>query len=343
MPTRLNLIIVLVLILTGCAQPESVYGPAEAELKRVATILNLDPLPISVTQRTAALRPNVALSETRIALTEALSLGECGLVPLIAERNSALGRQKVASTRFIYEWRIRHGLASCVEQFGDEDWFQEAMTGKAIDVEHAAYLVLFEGDEAQQLNSLLPSSYARLRDSTAAYRDAFGLITPIVLQAIEGQTAPTGEQQSTLETALKHWGNTRHHATLSQAIRQTDAWLVSANTLLTKAIDGNRLCPMKQPTTEGRQIASFIQGYFATNIQPQIADVFQSVDALDSLWIPLRDASKSIQRDATPSQLLRIEERALETLRARWAAHVQGWQTILQQCQLAPRAATTNS
>lgn len=338
-----HIFIALLLILTGCSQTDVQHGLGEAELQRVARILEVDPpdvITIKPRVRTEISVP--PFSEARIGFTKALSLGECGLVPLIAERNSALGRQKAASTRFIYEWRIWEGLMACHTQFAKEPWFQTALVEKRHDVDIAVQAVLFQSIEADAVQSALTASFSDLKQSGAAYRDAWSRISPLLIQALHGGPSPTQAEHDAFEVALKHWGDTRHHAALGHAVRQTDAWLQAANGLLQDATTANRICPMGTPTAEGRRIAAFVRGYFASSIQSEVATVMQSVDGFDALWRPLRLASPSVARAATTDDLLLMAPGSIRALKQRWQTHVQGWQSILQQCQLAPRAETSN-
>jgi hypothetical protein len=338
-----HVFVVLLLILTGCSQTDTQRGLGEAELTRVARILDTElPPDITVDPR---VRTEIAVppfSEARIGFTKALSLGECGLVPLIAERNSALGRQKAASTRFIYEWRIWEGLMACQTQFADKSWFQTALLEKRLDVDIAVQAVLFQSIEADAVQSALAASFSDLKLSGAAYRDAWSRISPLLIQALKGGPSPTQAEHDAFEVALKHWGDTRHHAALGRAVRQTDAWLQAANALLQDAKAANRICPMGTPTAEGRQIAAFVRGYFASSIQSEVATVMQSVEGFEALWEPVRQASPTIAKAATTDALLLLSPSSTKALKQRWQVHVEGWQTILQQCQLAPRAETMN-
>ena len=333
----------IVWILAGCSQTEPLSAPGRDALERIGNILGVAPTEIHVLSRTAPTVAAPEFSETRIALTDALALGDCGLVPLIAERNSALGRQKAESTRFLYEWRIWSGLTACHDQLADEAWFLEAVAGKRADVEIAIEALLTRGDEAQALQSALASPYPDLKSSADAYATAWADIAPLLLRALTGNAPPTDAEFQRFELALKQWGMTQHHAELGRAIRESAAWLLSANQMLDVAITENRLCPMGMATAEGHQAATFVQTYFANTIQQQIATVMQSTARLNRLWEPLRDASPRLAKHLMTEDLLRLPSGMSVALEARWATHIEKWQTLLRQCQLAPRAATTNS
>lgn len=325
-------------LLTGCSQTATDIGLPEDALERIGRLLNQSPAPLSVSdKRPFDFRP-AAFSEARIGFGNALALGECGLVPLIAERNSALGRQKEESIRFVYEWKIRHGLAECVALQGDQDWFEQALAQKRQDLDAAINQLLLHSEEAEALRNPLSSAYGSITQSASAYASAFAQIRATVLQASQGQPPAEADQISEFEDALKQWGDTRHHAALGRAIRHASAWLVSANQMQARAIATNRLCPMGTATAEGKRLQQFIGGYFARDIQTPIAHIRQAADAFDQQWALLSDIPTLATVDS--EALLMLPEGMLDSFDGLWQTHIEQWQTLLAQCDLAPRAAT---
>ena len=111
----MRLIWLLTIFLVGCDWSQNSVAPTQQDLDRIATILDQDRIILTDPQRISAPVPALRLSETRISFGDALELGECGLLPLIAERNSSLGRQKQESIRLIYEWQLKVGLDQCTQ------------------------------------------------------------------------------------------------------------------------------------------------------------------------------------------------------------------------------------
>lgn len=326
------------ILLTGCAPPEPSFGPSNEALERIGRILEVAPQRRTSEEKRPFDRRPPAYSEARIGLGNALALGDCGLVPLIAERNSALGRQKEDSVRFAYEWRIQAGLIQCAQLHGEAEWFQAALTAKASDLQVAIQRLLFHSPEAEQLRSPLPSGYTRTLDSAKAYEAAFADIRGTLLRAHAGQPPFSDDEIRAFERALKQWGETRHHAALGRAIRESIAWLAAANAAQAHALEINRLCPMGTATTKGRQLQQFITGYFAENIQPEIAAIRQAVASLKALWQVMNDQIPTLNAD--PEALLLLQPGSLEAFDRHWQTHVRQWQELLAQCDLAPRATT---
>jgi hypothetical protein len=282
----------------------------------------------------------VEFSETRIGFGDALELGECGLLPLIAERNSSLGRQKQESTRLIYEWKVRAGLTTC-HSLQDYQWYREAVQSKKQDVEASVIALLIQSEEAQRLQLKLSRPFEGLNESSQAYAQRSQPIFQTLSNALTGASVPSSRAVTDFETALQHWSQTQHHGTLHQAITETLAWLKIANLIQSQAIKANRLCPMGTPTIEGQMIETFVKHYFGNHLQPKWSALIRSLDRLEHQWrkLPLT----LITDDALIDGLLELPSGTRHQLRMLLSTHVKQWQTILQGCDLAPRAETMNS
>ena len=127
----------------GCQGSTKPLSPDQDDLDRIAAILNQPTEQLGKILATEPSRPVVELSETRIRFGDALELGDCGLLPLIAERNSSLGRQKQESTRLVYEWKVRAGLDAC-HSLQEYQWYQEAVQSKMKDVEASVIALLVQ-------------------------------------------------------------------------------------------------------------------------------------------------------------------------------------------------------
>ena len=162
---------------------------------------------------TPATTSSLKLSDTRISFADALELGGCGLLPLIAERNSSLGRQKQESTRLIYEWKLKAGLNQC-DELDDQEWFKKALDTKAKDVEIAVLQLLTQSEEATRIHLKIPKPFATLAESRVAYLDRSQPVIQIIVQALQKSTPPRAETVTQFEQSLYDWSQTQHHGTL---------------------------------------------------------------------------------------------------------------------------------
>jgi len=320
--------------------PEQAVAPSQDDLDRVAEILNQPTEKIVGNLFSEVGVPQIRLSETRIRFANALELAECGLLQLIAERNSSLGKQKQESRRLIYEWEIRAGLSRCL-QVHDKEWFQLAVNAKQYDVEAAMIELLTNSEEADRIQAKISAPFKTLNESTIAYTGATMNILRTLNTALSNTDAADKSTISDFEESLKAWSETQHHGTLHRAVGQTLSWISNANRIQTTAIKSDRLCPMGTPTELGRNLHTFLQGYFKHTLQPKISSLSRALESLERQWsvLPLT----LISHDELIDALLNLPPGTRDKLRRAIALHVQQWQLLLQDCGLAPRAETTNS
>ena len=330
----------LAIFLVGCDWTDNSFAPDQDDLDRIASILGEEsialPPPLAIESQT----PELGLSETRISIGDALELGECGLLPLIAERNSSLGRQKQESTRLIYEWTLKSGLEQC-SQLNQEEWFQKARIAKTRDVEIAVIKLLMRSEEADRIHSKINKPFASLDESRMAYLNRTQPIVQVITQALQQSPPPSNTTITQFEDSLRAWSQTQHHGTLHQAIIEAQIWLQKANTLQSQALKANRLCPMGTPTEAGRNLQLFIRNYFGGTIQPKLSSITRALDELGSTWstLPITLWSGDTLIDA----LLKVPPRYRDEFRNELKTHIHNWQQLLQSCGLSARAETTNS
>lgn len=330
----------LAIFLVGCDWTDNSFAPDQDDLDRIASILGEEsialPPPLAIESQT----PELGLSETRISIGDALELGECGLLPLIAERNSSLGRQKQESTRLIYEWTLKSGLDQC-SQLNQEEWFQKARIAKTRDVEIAVIKLLMRSEEADRIHSKINKPFASLDESRMAYLNRTQPIVQVLTGALKQSVPPSNVTITEFEESLRAWSQTQHHGTLHQAIIETKIWLQNANTVQRQALEANRLCPMGTPTESGRNMQFFIRNYFGGTIQPKLSSITRALDELGSTWstLPITLWSGDTLIDA----LLKVPPRYRDEFRNELKTHIHNWQQLLQSCGLSARAETTNS
>ena len=336
----MRLIWLLTIFLVGCDWSPSSIAPTQRDLDRIATILDQDRINLTDPQRIITTVPALRLSDTRISFGNALELGECGLLPLIAERNSSLGRQKQESIRLVYEWQLKVGLDQCA-QFEDQEWFRKARAAKAEDVEIAVLHLLTRSEEADRIHRKINRPLATLSNSRMAYINRTQPVIQILLQALQHQTPPETEAMTKFEEALHAWSQTQHHGTLHQAIINTRDWLNAANQLQVSALKQNMICPMGTPTEQGRYVQAFIRDYYAPTIQPKLLSIKKAIDEMDAIWsvLPTTLWTQNTLIDA----LLKLPDGFRAELQIALTAHINHWQHILQSCGLKARADTTNS
>lgn len=336
--------LILLMVLTGCAERKYVLD-TEAYLARVARVLQVDAptLPETYIPRIQP-KPRTA-SDTRVALTDALKLGPCGLVPLIAERNSSLGRQKAASQQFLYEWALIVGLDACVAQAETTpDWLLTARAQKAGDRDVALWNLFFASETSNALQSSLDSGDTTLADAWHRYQLAFAEVRRAALLGLDGKLAPSPDQQSHFEQQIQALETTRFHGQLRRALLDAYGVLKVTIPMQHQQLTRKTLCPLGRPTEQGRRVQGMLTTYFATDVQPHLAAIRRYQIALDALWQPLADALELPEAiDARMDQLLQLPAGTHAAYTDAVATHIRQWQEILSACQLSVALATTNT
>ena len=336
----LRLIWLLAIFLVGCDNTQESITPTQDDLDRIASILGQDRRTLPASSVTTARTSSLKLSDTRISFADALELGGCGLLPLIAERNSSLGRQKQESTRLIYEWKLKAGLNQC-DQLNDQEWFKKALDTKVKDVEIAVLQLLTQSEEATRIHLKIPKPFATLDESRVAYLDRSQPVIQIIVQALQKSKPPRAETVTQFEQSLYDWSQTQHHGTLHQAVMETRVWLAEANKLQRATITANHLCPMGTPTERGRKLQSFVRDFFGGLIQPRLSSVAQAINEFQFIWSALPVTLWT--HDTLVDTMLKLPAGYRTGLRDDLTVHIKNWQLILQSCGLNVRADTTNS
>lgn len=326
------------LLAAGCSTTTEPFQPSENDLDRVANILKQSKVEIKKITSFQSNWRAPKLSEARISFGDALALGECGLIPLIADRNSALGKQKPESIQFIYEWKLMHGLRTCNLAIKQEQWFRDILAVKSQDLNTAALLVLTRSDESVKVRSQR-STGLTLHQSMSVYNNAFTQIRQLILQANNFQEPPTKKQISDFESALKEFASSHHHGRLGQAIRYTSAWLDGSILIQTKALRENKICPMGTPTQMGKDVQAFVRGYLANEILPRFAKIIQAYQQLQNLWQPIIERY-NLPPEFLNTEILRIKPSQFDQLTNQLKTHINLWQKVLQNCQLSTRTET---
>lgn len=103
-------------LLLGCERQSTLPQDILEYQQRLANVL--DKPPPDTNEITPLTYPSVRqlkadIARLNIELNEFYAIQDCAVAPLIAERNTALGRTQLPSTRYIYEVKLIEGLTSC--------------------------------------------------------------------------------------------------------------------------------------------------------------------------------------------------------------------------------------
>ncbi|MCW8884802.1 MAG: DUF3080 domain-containing protein [Motiliproteus sp.] len=354
--TRLLLFIFVFVVLTGCDQhsPESML---EDYVDRVGNTLDLDAQsgkPYEHLQAFPDRRDRrLTTTELRTGLLETLSLADCQLLPLIAERNSSLGKVMKPSTQLSYELRFFSQLESCYRRYRsnpdtDEEFMRllnEIYKVKAANLEAVIWNGTFTS-EAMEQNFSLSKDPVPLTGNPG-YGNAlralqfFHQIADNLQRFRSGQSFRLPPDLKQLEKHYFALHNSEYGGQLILSLALITHHLDQVTELLNRKLQKRPLCFKSQPTNTAKILKNILIKYYAGEVQPYIArvqrhgqDWLETINGLLTHGImptpPLVERYRLTMLDVQGSSTLWGEyQRAVE-------AHTDAWQQVLRQCGLMP-------
>lgn len=289
------------------------------------------------------------VEELREGVVDVFDLRRCGLMELIGERNSSLGKLALPSQRLLYELRFLPPLRQCIDTLAsqavrDED--EEVLLKRLQEIEQV---------KRQQLPRVLSNAIFNSNEMEIQFSRSHpplsttqaGQITALlpVLEQFEHLVALS----QTPQWQLPQWSDRleQHYGTL-YAQPFGAPWLKSL-TLLTQTLDQTAaaiearlqqrpICFNNRPNNRARIIHSVFTGWYADQLQPLMSALHRSgtewrkgleplythlpvTPALDAYF----SATLSDQEDSLWQQYIKARDR-----------HTTAWQRLLGQCGMMP-------
>ncbi|XOV77879.1 MAG: DUF3080 family protein [Aestuariibacter sp.] len=312
--------------------PEVIFQDYQQRLENVlAQQINADANPLTF----ATFLPGTTQPEERqIKLNEFYQLPECGIKPLIAERNTSLGKLHSPSIRLHYEVKLHMALTRCVAiTSGNEQMQVKQLREKKVEDLLAARKTLLNASSEirQSINTMgvFLENDAKYRSSEVAWKQIANLLSSIQSRDV----TITSWEQADLETQLK---------TLSE-----QKWL--ARTINTMALFNHYLpgitrdlitatrpitCHSLKEKTQVEYLRNIFQMFFIEQLQPmasQINDGYYGLyDTIRILYLA-EDSPKQAQH------YIKIDYvEAFQQFRKNLQAHVTFWQGLFATCAIQP-------
>ena len=290
------------------------------------------PLPLLTYPGARELR--LPLPEHRVDLLDYLELRHCGLMELISQRNSALGKLQADSLRLNHELAFIQQARACLEEDALEDPELVKIMSKVVAEKKAAlpalyWNVLANSEEIRRFFSQSPS--ASVGDTSAALQSLQQLSHTVIAHKQSGAVTPLN-----LEPLLETLAHNQSGGYLLRRMALSLRELERGNQLLA-GIDPQRLCPRNQASTRARRLRNVLDKVWAPKVQQALA---QSRRQRQSLADSLEQMNGLLDSPPAPFTRWRhhyfgpngVEsrmERALER-------HVTLWQEHLGACGLMP-------
>lgn len=343
--------VLLLLLLSGCTGQSDVEHALHNYAKRVADVLQ-QPLP------TLSIRPLPPLPAQRIrrieipalreSIWQVLDFGYCNLLPLIAERNSSLGKLAQPSQQFIYEVRFLQQLGACLPTLHNHsdirpeqrEHLQQIYQHKRAYLPATLWNGLYSGAEIQQ--SLAANQPPLpLTVTLSDYSDVLASERQLTRLAKLSQTAPeklTVADVRNLEAQLAIIYHKPLGTPLLNTLRTLEATLRQVSQMIEQRLDRRPVCFNQTPTARAEHIKAVFLRYYITTLQPHLAQV----DNLAQQWLTLQQrrldylpVPVAFQHYAA-SVLSRQSTSMWQRYQQARNRHTRAWQQLFNQCQMMP-------
>ncbi len=326
------LTIVCGLFLSGCQPHSPLKDDLQEYRERLANVLDVD----------AAVAPEIPgldypsvrtlkadIPDLTINLSEFYALQDCPVATLIAERNTALGRVQLPSTRYIYEVKLLQGLNDCLQRANTAQ-MQEQLR---IWIEHKRMLLPLTWVNLLQLSTEVKHAFSfnqgylhgDASDNASASFSALEYLISL-------QQNPIAEP-TVLETHLQQL----KHAILPARIWRSQRLLTSELEATTNWLNANEQKTQCFSPADEQKVA-YLNNVFTLYFIEKIQPIAGKLNQYQYRLIPLLKKIQSTPHiDPELQALLASYEADFVRYKSAMSDHVSLWQRVLTSCNLAPQ------
>ncbi len=326
-----------------------VENTLDVELPRGDRLENALPLPGKRHRR-------LPITDLRTGVLETLDFRLCHLLPLIAERNSSLGRVMKPSTRLRYELRFFDGLSGCYLQDQAHPLKDEAFSAllariyqtKADNLAHEVWNGIFTSESLEKNLSLssppLPLEGDTGHGDSVRALQALGAIQTQVRAFEPGQPFFLPPGLDTLETRYETLYHSEYGSKLFKSLALLTHYLDHTAATIEAALERRPIC-FGGPTERGRILKNVFSRYYAGRVQTYLSRVHrQGGPWIEQLRAMTHDTglvlSAPLQHYLRQMVGKNNEEGLWGGFQKALRHHTQAWQSVLKQCNLMPQAPT---
>lgn len=347
-------LIVSCLYLTGCDrnQPEDML---ENYTSRVSRVLEVDkPLPPApeiplFPQRRDRIIPT---QEIREGLLDVLNLKRCNLLPLIAERNSSLGKVYPASQKMVYELKFFDAVRSCLTtvKFDNDDPELLAQLSDIYEIKSANLTAeiwngIYTSSEVENNFSIGEQPLPLEPDgASSTMLEAFSTLSSLSNLVKDHPQWKLPAFIYDIEPLYEHLHRNRSGAQSLASLQLVTRYLNHSANLIELHLEKKPICFNGKISQKAKILQNVFYKYYAGEVQPYMVQVHNSsktwLDLNNSLFDNLISGGLNLSPSVITFKqkvLNRNSESGLwseyESARDR---HVQAWQAVLKQCGMMP-------
>jgi hypothetical protein len=342
---------ILLLFLLGCTQKDDAQERMKTYVERVAYVLDEDftwelkSPPALPPQRDRLLTPETITE----GLLDVLDFRHCDLLPLIAKRNSSLGKLATPSAAMIYEIQFIQQLHQClplIESQSDitsdqKQHFKSIYANKIKSLPIFLWNAIYTGQEIETSQALnqppLPLSIGD-HDTTLRNIESLAAFITSAATTPEAFNSPLlSNIEPTYESIFKDPLGTP----LLKSLLLLEATLNETAAVIENRLKRRPMCFNEMSNPKADILKTVFMQHYAAQVQPYMAAVHKIGDR----WLSAHEKMLSnlpapvamnlyIAQALSQSSDMSIWKRYL-TARDR---HTAAWKSILEQCNLLPKA-----
>ncbi|MES1929459.1 hypothetical protein SADO_09382 [Salinisphaera dokdonensis CL-ES53] len=338
--------LLLLIFIGGCSAADSPGARFDDYLDRLARTLDRE-IPVQPAPTRTGYPPRRALLQPidtpRTGWIGFFQLNRCGLMNLVSERNSILGRVAPPQALLAYESQVLEGLVDCraeqAEDADDAEFLARLVTLIARKQANRAPTIWNETWASEAMAHLfsVAGGDAGLQPSLAGRgsRQALARLAERIAAFNTGETIARDELATIYETL----DATEYGGALQIAALEAAAALEQATALLNARLADRPLCFNQRPNRRARVLRTILLDIYGQGVQPYLADLVRA----GRLWRDATGRLIEVQSTLLPTAFETYRRETLSSDHGVWErlskaieTHTERWQDALGQCDLMP-------
>lgn len=334
------LICTCLLSLVGCSDGQRLPDSFAEYQTRTFRVLSLNDEPIQPSVNItfpAVEQRKITIPSVTMPLRDFYAINGCELAPLIAQRNTALGKVEYPSRRIVYEAQLRDTLQNCInliENDADIDddssvksGLEEALTQKQLNFP-LTWANLIQNSESIRLSLSFDQRFIQ-GDAT----DGFVETTQALQYLYDIKTSPE-ITHTEIESHIAHLEQFRLPARIFRTTRYLITGLTHVNHIL-NTYNHDFTCATAQDKDKISIFNNVMNQFFIQELQP----IASNTNRYAQVIYPLLQKIVEDEHIDHEMRMFVQNELALYTkYKQVFAAHVSELQTLLSRCGLRPTA-----
>lgn len=342
------------LCLSACGKPEAQamledYADSMSNVLDTDIALEFDQAIKTIPAFPAKRERTLSTPDIREGILEVWDFKQCGMMHLIAERNSSLGKVMLPSQKMRYELRFLAALQACLSRMQavtEPDTRQQTFIKrleqitqlKQQNIGREIWNGIYSSDEISQHFALGQPPLATATGQSGNTLRALEQLS-FLAGTHDADTLTPPDWLAEIEDVYYAFYSSQFGAQLLPALVILTETLNKTAGAIETRIQGSPFCHQGHRPRRAEILRNIFQKYYAEQVQPYMALIQREGQE----WLALHDAI--ITQLPAPQAMLSYQQQvislsAADSLWQRWQGasrrHTQAWQDILGQCGMMP-------